>query len=130
MSVLELVQRHRASQQRARQEMAIGADLIPRGCSDDTRYAGVDLVVRGQDLHVLRLGIRRLKLSPGDLPAELRATTHRIARELKAAGPEEIGRWATDVLRLCRRAEHFSFRGSGDVPPLGPEHRCVVHQWL
>jgi Asp-tRNA(Asn)/Glu-tRNA(Gln) amidotransferase A subunit family amidase len=98
MSVLQIVQKYRAEQRLSRQENGIGADLIPRARPDDPRFAGVDLVARGQDLQTLRLGVVRLNLSVGDLSPDLRANAERIAKELKRAGSEEIGRWATDVL--------------------------------
>jgi hypothetical protein len=98
MSILETVQRHRAEQRRIQGKTAIGADLIPRAPHDDSRYADIDLLARGQDIDALLTGIARLDLGFDDLSADLRATVERIARELREAGPEEIGRWATDVL--------------------------------
>jgi hypothetical protein len=117
MSILKTVQRHRAEQQRTRQEAAIGADVIPRAAHDDDRYIGVDLVARGRDVDTLRVGLARLDLKPDDLPAVLKAMAARIAGELRAAGPEEIGRWATDVLHAY-----------ADVPNISPSVEAVMYQ--
>lgn len=108
MSILETVQRHRAEQQRIRRETDIGADLIPRAPHDDERYAGVDLAARGRDVGTLRIGVARLKLTPDDLPADLLRIAERIAAELKAAGPDDIGRWATDVLYAYSDIQNIS----------------------
>jgi hypothetical protein len=109
MSVLERVRHQRTEQRQARRATAIGADLIPRAPVDDERYAGVDLAARGNDLKALRLGLARLAMRPDDLPSEFRAMAERIAGELREAGPEEIGRYATDVL--------YAY---ADVPCLSP----------
>lgn len=49
-----------------------------------------------------RVGISRLSLPPDDLPAGIRTITERIARELHAADPEEIGRSAMTVEHLTK----------------------------
>lgn len=115
MSVLKTVQRHRAELQQARRGTAIGADLIPRAAHNDSRYAGVDLAARGWATDTLHVGLARLTLAPDDLSAANRATAERIARELRAAGPEEIGRWATDVL--------YAY---ADVPNISPLTETVM----
>jgi hypothetical protein len=101
------------------QSSAIGADLIPRTQPEDIRYAGVDLVARGRDVAMLRLGTARLSLTPDDLSPQLRSVAERIALELRAAGPETIGRWATDVV--------YAY---GEVPDLPePVQVAAYHAW-
>lgn len=117
MSILKTVQRHRAEHQCSRREVAIGADVIPRAAHDDDRYIGVDLVERGRDVDTLRVGLARLDLKPDNLPAVLKAMAERIAGELHAACPEEIGRWATDVL--------YAY---ADVPNIAPSVEAVMYQ--
>jgi hypothetical protein len=119
MSVLEIVQRYRAEQQRGRRQSAIRADLIPRAHRDDERYAGVDLVARGRDLSTLSIGIARLELTPDDLSGDTKAAAQRIGEELKAAGLEEVCRWATDVL--------FAY---SDIPNIAPAtETAMFYAW-
>jgi hypothetical protein len=112
MGILESVRRQRADQRHARCSTAIGAGLIPRACVDDARYAGVDLAARGGDREALQLGLDRMAETLMALSPEASAIAQRIAMELRDAGPEEIGRYATDVLyayadvcRLSREVE-------------------------
>lgn len=76
-----------------------GSDLITRPGRDDARYAGVDLAARAHDRDALALGLRRvtpyLELSPAT-----RERVDAIAAELREAGPDEIGRWACDVMMM------------------------------
>jgi hypothetical protein len=95
---------------------AFGADLIPRAPRDDARYAGVDLAARAHDRDALDMGIRRRQVAPHELPAGMRIPLDRIASELRAAGVEEIGRYATDVLyAYC------------DVPNLSPALEAAMY---
>jgi hypothetical protein len=119
MSILAAVQRHRAERTARLRATAMGADLIPRAGVDDSRYAGVDLVARGRDVEKVRIGTARLSLTPEDLGPELRATAERIAAELRAAGVEEIGRWATDVV--------YAYGEMPDLPE--PVQVAVYHAW-
>lgn len=116
MAILDTVQQYRADRNQQLRETAIGGDLIPRAEHGDARYAGVDLGDRGRDITMLRIGMRRLTLTPDDLPAVLKAMAERIAGELREAGPDEIGRWATDVLSAY-----------GDVPNLSPHVEVAMY---
>ncbi len=119
MSILETVRRRHAELQQRRRETAIGADLIPRAAPDDDRFLGVDLAARGRDTTTLHIGLARLDLSPDDLSTEMKATAERIAEELRAAGPDEIGRFATDVL--------FAY---SDIPNISPAtETAMYHTW-
>lgn len=116
MGVLEIVQPYRAERRERLRATEIGADLIPRATPDDPRYAGVDLVARGRDVMALRSGMARLDRPPRSLPADLREIAQRIARELLAAGPDEIGRYATDIL--------YAY---ADVPIIAPDVETAMY---
>lgn len=98
MSVLEALDNARAARAHRLRATGIGADLIPRSNDGDPRLQGIDLKARGLDHDTRQVGIDRLDMTPDDLSPELRAIAERIGSELRDAGLEEIGRWATDAL--------------------------------
>ncbi len=108
MGLLDTVRERLSEQQCLKRQVAIGADLIPRADPGDVRYSGVDLAARSRDLDVLRVGMARLNVTPDDLPSDLRVVAERIANELRSAGPEEIGRFATDALYAYSEVPNLS----------------------
>jgi hypothetical protein len=118
-ALVEELKRHKDDLLTVLRSSAIGADLIPRASLDDRRYAGVDLVARGRNVAMLRIGTARLALTPDDLSPALREVAERIAYELRMAGPEADGRWATDVVHAYGEAHGL----------LEPLQVAAYHAW-